>query len=112
MIQGESKVKLGLRLRLVCLADAHPASNNYSWYFKQEHTHSYITLLQTQSSYCIEPVDVSNAGLYMCSATNTIGQGEKSTEFQVSVYCKYSFLHILYTNFNVFVSSGDVRYFI
>ncbi|XP_062873413.1 LOW QUALITY PROTEIN: B-cell receptor CD22 [Trichomycterus rosablanca] len=85
-IHGTSEVKLGHTLdTLRCTTDANPPPNNYSWYFKQENTHKYVSLSQTRSQNLFGFADVSDAGWYMCSARNALGSGSNSTEFQVSV---------------------------
>lgn len=76
--QNPQLVVRGANVNLTCTSDANPAADKYTWYKRTDSTGS---MLQVGSGQVlsVSSADASPSGLYLCQATNHIGESN-STE--------------------------------
>ncbi|KAM4600432.1 B-cell receptor CD22-like [Polymixia lowei] len=84
---SSNQVKLSNTIKLTCTADAHPIPLEYTWYRCSENVSSSPWNAKTtnQNSLCLQTVERTDGGCYVCSATNTIGKGENSSSLYIQV---------------------------
>ncbi|CAF5164917.1 unnamed protein product, partial [Rotaria magnacalcarata] len=90
-LTGGGIISENKRLILACIVDAYPTVDSYEWYKNDEK----LNISPLTSSFIIEKISKDDAGIYACSARNTLkflngSSMEKFDKSQARVTVEYA----------------------